>query len=96
MFIAYICCTHTHTHTQRETHTQMETYAYDMQTKESSQNGNGNEIDERAQAAREVGRGSNRQKLPTAKMYCRGERGEQEQSRRFKATGSGATTVTGE
>lgn len=27
-------------------------------------------------------RGSNRQKLPTAKMYCRGERGEQEQEQK--------------
>lgn len=52
----HMLCTHTHTHPEREAHTQMETYAYDMQTKESSQNGNGNEIDERAQVAREEGR----------------------------------------
>lgn len=78
--------THTHAHTKRDTHTDGDLciwYANKRVVAKWKWKWNWWKSPSR-EGGREVGRGSNRQKLPTAKMYCRGERGEQEQEQEQK------------
>lgn len=78
--------THTRTHKERHTHRWRLMHMICKQNSRRKMEMEMKLMKEPKSRGRQGGRmGSNRQKLPTAKMYCRGERGEQEQEQKVQS-----------